>query len=92
MVATGERQAVGGAADVYRHDFHPEIQIGSHALQDNQLLVVFFAEAGVVWFNNVEQLGHHGGYAAEMPRAERAAQFVLQMGRHHVVLLGHIRI
>ena len=92
LVAAGERQAVGGAADVHRYDFHPEIQIGSHALQDNQLLVVFFAEAGVIGLNNVEQLGHHGGHAAEMPRAECTAQLVLQIGRLDVVLLGHIRI
>ena len=55
-------------------------------------MVVFFAETGVIGLNNVEQFGHHGGHAAEMPGAERTAQLVLQIGRLDVVLLGHIRI
>ena len=42
--------------------------------------------------NNVEQLGHNGRHAAEMARAEFAAQFVLQMRRLDIETLFYIRI
>ena len=42
--------------------------------------------------NDVEQLGHNGRHAAEMARAEFAAQFVLQVRRLDIEALFHIRI
>ena len=61
-------------------------------MDDGKLLVVFFAEAGVIGLDDVEEFGDHGGHAAEMTGAEFAAQFVLQVRRFDVVALFDVRI
>ena len=92
LVAAGQRQAVGRAAGVYRHDFDVDIQVFHKALNHRQLLVIFFAEAGQLRLDDIEKFAHHRGHAAKMAGAEFAAQLVLQIGRLHVVALRHARI
>ena len=91
-VAAGQGEAVSGAAGIDGDDLHRKVQIFHQPLNHGKLLVVFLAEAGKIRLHDVEQLGHNGGHAAKMPRAEAAAQFVLQVRRLDVVTLRHARI
>ena len=92
LVAAGQRQSVFRAPRIDGNNPHGDVQIVRHALDDGQLLIIFFAEAGGIGLHDVEQLAHHGGHAAEMVRAELAAQFVLQVRRFDLVILPHARI
>ncbi len=54
------------------YDLHRQVQIGAHAADDGQLLVVLLAKHREVRLHDAEQLGHHGGHAIEMPGPVRA--------------------
>jgi hypothetical protein len=54
--------------------------LAHHVAQHQVLLVVLLAEDRRMRHDHVEQLQHHRGDAAEVPRAERAVEDVLQIG------------
>ena len=73
-VAAAHGQSVGLADGGSGDDFDGQVEVGDHAGDDENLLVVFGAEDGEVWLDAVEQLAADGGDAAEVDRATDAAQ------------------
>ena len=53
-------------------DAHREVQVGDHPPHDGDLLGVLRAEVGGVGRDDVEQLGHDGADAGEVPGAADA--------------------
>src|SRR5205085_9753161 len=73
-VAAAHGQAVRLAHDGADDDLDREIQVAHHAADHDHLLGVFLAEVGALGSEGVEQLGHHGGDAAEVAGAVLALQ------------------
>ena len=92
MVAAGKCKSVGSATGIDGNDVDIEIQVFDKAFDNCQLLVVFFAEAGGIGLDDVEQFADDSSDTAEMTGAEFAAQFVLEVGRLDVETLFDIGI
>jgi hypothetical protein len=71
-VPAGQRETVGFAYRRLGHDLDAQVEIGRHAADDGELLVVLLAEHGEVGPDRREQLGHHGGDPVEVSRSRRA--------------------
>jgi hypothetical protein len=65
-VARRQREAVGGADGFTGDDLDGQRQLAHHVGEHHQLLVVLLAEQGHLGLDDVEQLQHHRGHAAEM--------------------------
>ena len=55
-------------------DLDVHVEVGDHPPDDRQLLKVLATEHGDVGLDRAEQLGHHGGDAAEVPGPPRTLQ------------------
>lgn len=71
--------ALGGADD----DVGGDVEVADHAADDDGLLDVLLAEVDAVGLDDVEQLGAHGGDAAEEDGSRRALELVGQRRDGH---------
>lgn len=73
-IAGGEGEAVVLADGRMTNNFDWHIEIADHAIDEGELLEVFFAENSAVGLEDVEQFQNHGEDAIEMPGAGGAAE------------------
>src|SRR5258708_23439714 len=77
-VARGERKPVPFAHNWTDHNFHVQVQVGSHLLQDAHLLRVFPAKISRLRLHNFEELQNDSSYASKMARPRSAFQSLAQ--------------
>ncbi len=80
LVAAAQGEAVGLADGVDGVDDDVEVEITNEAADDGDLLVVLFAEDGVVALDEVEELGDDGADAVEVAGAAGAAEGLGEAG------------
>ncbi len=85
-VARRHRQTVRLTHRRNAHDPDAHVQVGHHAADDRQLLVVLFSEQRHVRPNQVEQLANDGGHADEVARAVGTIEAALQLANLEVRL------
>ena len=73
-IAGGEGEAVVLADGRMTNNFDWHIEIADHAIDEGELLEVFFAENSAVGLEDVEQFQNHGEDAIEMPGAGGTAE------------------
>src|SRR2546426_1010310 len=75
--SVGPRQPTPPARLAHRghaDDLDAEVEVRRHPPDDRELLPVLLAEDGQVRADGMEEFGHHGGHAAEVPRSRLPAE------------------
>ena len=77
-IARAHGQAVRFADDRANRDLNREIQVAHHAADDGHLRRIFLSEEGDVGLDDVKQLGHDRGHAAEVAGTRASVELVAQ--------------